>query len=186
MEYNLTSPLPVDECLNRLEASAEKHSILGQLVMKHASDTYPSSGKPEIIFSGNKFRLFIKLKRKTGLVNSFHTFFYGELSSSKNGTIIKGKFKSHPIARATIVFWHSCGIVALVFFIILLLIQLFGSGDTSTEMNGGSLVAGVTSASLFIVLGYGMVEFGKSFSKNEEAHLVRFLKDTLSAKDTQD
>lgn len=182
MEYNLTTSMPIDECLNKLEASSEKHSMFGQF-LQYSYPNYPSSGKPEIKIHGNKFRLFIKFEKLLNQ-NSFHTFFYGELSPSVNGTIVKGKFKMHPFIRAFMAIWFGGAIIGGGVIFIVSLIHLLGLGAIVGGTYEGNPIWGVIIVPLFIAFGYGLVKFGKSLSKKEEEHLVKFLKSTLNATDT--
>lgn len=180
MEYEFITSIPIDECLNKLEAASEKHSIFGQF-LNYFSPNYPPSGKPEIKIYGNKFRLFIKFDKLLNR-NPFHTFFYGELSPSTNGgTIIKGKFKMHPFIRAFMAFWFSGVIISGGVFFIISLIHILELDITDAGMYHGTPTWEVIFVPLLIASGYALVKFGKSLSKDEEVHLIEFIKTTLSA-----
>ena len=155
----LTTFLPIETCQARLATTAdpERYAL--------TFSGYKGS-KPILVRSkGTKFRL----QKRRYYHNSYAPFFYGQFIPTGSGTIIEGSFKMHPAAKIAMFVW--CAILASIILIAAL-----------APLGGQARPGGTVQVSSFmLLLGLGMVMFGRWLGRGEVRALSEFLHETLEA-----
>ena len=153
--------LTKDECIRRLQKHSGRNSW-----------TRWAEGTVSAQIRGDHFRLFA-----WGPVNfrsSFSPFFYGRLEGGNGRTHIRGRFRSHPIARAFLVAWFGV-LVAMAGLVLVLPPSAWGSGRALSPF------ASLGPAGM-ILLGLCFVRFGRWLARGQVDSLKGFLAHELRAR----
>ena len=159
-----TTKLSADECLQRLQArSQERLSI--------SAWSLPERGSVFVKVRANRFRLFAQGHKYVR--NSFVLFFYGRVEESGDGARIIGVFRMHPLVRVFLLIWFGgLAIMSVVFPFVAF------SGKVQA---GEPPVIFVVAPLLMILLGVGLVSFGRWLSRGQVSRLRQFLSEELKA-----
>jgi hypothetical protein len=123
--------------------------------------------------SGNRFHLYVIGK---DFRNSFAPQFHGKLTAATSGTVIEGKFRMHFFVRIFLTIWFT-GVIVI--------------GGRMASFSINSFLAGRPTANTYVGLffppllllsGLFMVYWCKTLGTNDEAQIVTFLRNTLSAR----
>jgi hypothetical protein len=156
-----TSDLTKCECVRRLE----KHT---------GRDGWPpwEEGTISAKIRGDRFRLFAW--GPANLWNSFAPRFYGRLHEDNGKTHIRGRYRMLPIVEVFLAMWFG-GLAVMAALILLLPSTAWGTGRQP------SAFAVVGAAVGMMLLGYGMVLFGRRLARGQSENLQSFLARVLKA-----
>jgi hypothetical protein len=157
----LTSPLPIAECLARLNAKLDSSwSVWGER---------PLLGG----LSGNR----LSARRRISYRNSFQTRLRAELTEQNGRTAIHCRFGLEPFVAVFMGVWFAGVISAggLVFVVCLVEIVSRGSGAEHDAW------VGVIVSPLMLIFGLALVRGGKYLARGEREYLLDFLCKTLDA-----
>ena len=128
-------------------------------------------GSLPILFriKGNRFRL----QKRRYYRNSFAPFFYGQFVASNHLTKIEGSFKMHPLAKWAITIWCAVPISIALFAL--------AAAITGSQASSAKLAYTIQFTSCMLLLGVGMVMFGRWLGRSEEKDMIDFLKSTFDA-----
>ena len=157
---NYTSDLTKDECIRQLL----RHTGRGGW-------TPWAEGTIAAKIRGDHFTLFAW--GPANLRNSFAPRFYGRLEEDKGKTHICGRYRMHPILEAFLAVWFG-GLVVMAALILFLPPSAWGAGRSPS----GFAVVGPVG---MMVLGFGMVRFGRWLARGQAESLRSFLARELKA-----
>lgn len=161
-EIALQSNLAVEECVRRIEQSAD----IGQRTIFSLSG-YKGSKPLLVKFNGNQFRLW----KRRYYRNDFAPYFFGTFSPDSQGARLVGHFAMDHWVKIFIRIW-------LAFAIVLSLPVLIA---TLSRTNQGSAWVGVLVPLGLVLFGIFLPKFGRWMGKGEEKFIREYLQNTLSA-----
>jgi hypothetical protein len=157
-EIELTSPLPPDECIARLQAAIDHYSFRALVF----------GSKPVL---GRVSLHSIHLRKRIDYQNSFQTVLSGWLEPDGSGTVFHGRTG---MGLFIIVF------MALLFsFLLLLGVLLFLATLIGANHVDNSLLIGVLLLLGLLAWGAGLIWFGRYLARGEDRFLIDFLAETL-------
>jgi hypothetical protein len=159
MTVDLISPLPAEECVQRLRfktAEGWSGSVIGSI-------------------GETSFRL----RKRIGYRNSFQTSLYGKIIAENGQTRLHCKIGLHPFVRVFLMIWFggvSIGCAAMV----IRAFDLLRSGHGSFPMNGWQAFAVP-----FLMLGFGavLVGGGKHLARDEQDFLIDYVRRAVDARE---
>jgi hypothetical protein len=155
----LVSPIPPDECADRLQAAINRDGLLSLF-----------ASQPVI---GKVSEWSVWLRKRIGYANAFQKVLRGEFEAHRGGTIFHGQFSFPlPILIFGTLYFPSAAILAFVGMVEA--IQVLARGAAlNFEALGGELLP--------LPFGLGVFGMGRWFARNEEKFLVDFLATVIGA-----
>lgn len=160
---NLRSPLPLNECYQRLMESVD-NSFFSQFGSK------PIAGKIS--------RTSINIRKVIWYQNSFQMILKASIKEDPNGTTIIGRFGLHSFVKVFMFIWFGF----IILFGGISWIVSVGAHVLSGTLPEGEAWMGVLITPSLIVAGIGLLKFGKYLSRDEPGFLTDFLIKLLDAK----
>lgn len=171
-EFEWRSDLPPDECRTLLESATTSDSFSQRLMFTSADAVLSSVNE-------NGFRLFVKgppLVR-----NSFEPYFYGRFEQAKFGkqTLIRGRFKMHPLVTAFMGVWFTLALLIGGVFEVAVISHLI----TGQPKFSGDLHPVVTLFFLPCMLAFGaaLVAVGWRIGRGQRERITAFIETTFKA-----
>ena len=162
--------LPAPECRSRLQHYSQADSVW-RAFRFDAKGTVYSSVRP------SSFRLFAK--GPMFVRNSFEPYFYGSVLEADGRTLIRGRFRMHPVVLVFMTVWFI-GVVTIGGLITaVMLYELLTGRRVSTEMAPG-LAALLGPAML--AFGIGLVALGWRMGRSQREQIEQFLETALQAR----
>ncbi len=123
-----------------------------------------------------------QLRKRLWYHNGFQTHFYGAMRADRNGTVISGRFGTHPAHRISLI---GAGVFFLLFECVgfLTLVRHLDEGSRGNYSNTMiTMLAPIGMAGLM----YLIVRFGRFLARDEARFLKAFLGQTLEAREKPD
>ena len=169
----LQSPLPPEECAQRLAAAIDPE--FSGLSLRILLDTTHS--KP-VIGSVEDFSL--RLRKRINYRNSFQAQLTARLQPAGMGTMVVGRVGAHPAVFVFMTVW--LGFISLIGIpATLTLIRSLVEGTLPPLNGSGNEWAGLLIPPGLLVLGVCFFAFGRFLARGENDYLVAFVARTLDA-----
>lgn len=162
----LQSSLGIDECLKRIQDSADP----GKRTLFSLSG-YAGSKPLLVRFEGNQFKLW----KRRYYRNDFSPYFYGSVSPDNHGTRIEGHFDMDRWVKIFMGIW--LGFVALS--VLPVAAVSLSHPDRENAWVGVAIPLGL------LAFGFVMPKFGRWLGRNEEKYIREFLQTTLLAQPSE-
>jgi hypothetical protein len=164
--FDMTSPLPREECVRRLQASVDRSwlQLGGQSVIGYVGQTK------------------LRLHKRIWYRNSFQQYLFSKLQDENGHTRLRCRLGLHPFIWASSVVWFGFVIViggAMSLKLITALLQGHGLVDQNAWM-------GVAVPIAMLVFGVALQQFCGFLGRNEPEFLVEFLRRCIDACEVQD
>ena len=157
----LLSPLPLQECLERLKAAIDSPPAL--------FGRWPVVGRVR----GSA----LHARRRVRYANHFQTRLSAELEEQDGGTLIRCRFSIHPAVAVFTALWFGAAILigGMIFFGSLAVLA-----DASDGAGSGTWF-GLGIPVMLLAFGAGVVALGRYLARGERDVLLAFLRETLRA-----
>jgi len=145
--------LKKDQCIKKIEQGLKSGNLSGKI-------------------KGKSFLIHKKVKYQKGIlpINRFldYSIFHGELIDDRNGTIIRGRFKRHPL----ILVLYQYFFYGVILFIVAENIFQKVKGQNGAESNLGFMI-------MFLICFGTAIYIFRNADKKDRDHVINFLRKNL-------